>query len=144
MAVVIADDASFGQVDSHLVPSLQFHGGSDGATVFKVLAILFEERRHHIAVNLQIGTGGHVATRGTVSVDGDGEAVHARAGNGEDTTLRIVAVSQVDEDMFIDDELVFGEGAKAVQTSVIVKSNREGTAAGWKCTEEEMDQFKTL
>lgn len=142
VAVVIAHGTSFGQVDSHLVPGLQFHGHGNGAAVFKVLAAVFEELRHHFAVNLQIGTGGQVAPRGPNGVDGDGEAVHAGAGSGEDTALHIVAVSQVAEDMFVDDERVFSEGARAGQTFfAIVKGNREGTAVGWECTEEETDQF---
>lgn len=141
MAVVIADGTSFGQVDSHLVPGLQCHGNDNGAAVFKVLAAVFEERRHHFAVNLQIGTGGQVAPRGPNGVDGDREAVHARVGSGEDTSLHIVAVSQVVEDMFVDDERVFSGGARAGQTFAIVKGNREGTAVGWEYTEEEIDQF---
>lgn len=65
-------------------------------------------------------------------MDGDGEAVHTRAGGGEDAILHIVALSQVDEDMLVDDEPVLSEGAKAVQFLVIVKSDREGAAGGWK------------
>lgn len=87
------------------------------------MAILFKECRHHSAVNLQVSAGGQGATRNSCTVDSDGEAVDTRAGNSEDTSLQVVAATQVDEDMFVDNELVFSEGAKANQTSVIVKSN---------------------
>lgn len=72
-------------------------------------------------------------------MDGDGEAVHTGAGGGEDAILHIVALSQVHEDMLVGDEPILSEGAKAVQLLVVVKSNRESTAAGWKCTTEDTD-----
>lgn len=64
-------------------------------------------------------------------------------GNGEDAGLQVVAVSQVSKDMFVDDELICSFGAEALcVVCVVVKSHGEGTAVGWKCTEEEeMAQF---
>lgn len=129
VAVEITDDTSCGQVDWHLVPSLQLHSGNNGAAVFRVLAVSFDESGHCYAIDQQIGAGSRGSAGGT-PVDGDGEAVHTRAGDGEDAILHIVALSQVDEDMLVGDEPVLSEGAKAVQLLVIVKSNREGTAAG--------------
>lgn len=121
VAFVIADKTSFGQADSHLVPSPQFHGHNNSGTVLKVLAILFEERVHHLAVDLQIGAGGQGGTRGTaITVDGEDETVDTRAGSGEDTGTHIVTVSQVEEDVFVDDDLVSTEGAIAAQHFVIV------------------------
>lgn len=134
MVVVITDETSFDQVDSHLICSLQLHGHNFWGTVFKVLAILFEERRHHFAINLQASAGGQ-GTTSTYPIDGDCEAVDTSAGNSEDTGLRIVAATQVDEDMLVDNELVVRERAKAAYIFVIVKSDWEGTTAGWKYTE---------
>lgn len=81
---------------------------------------MLEERRHRFAVNVQVGAGSHAATRGTVHVDGDGEAVDARAGNCEHAALQVIAASQVDEDVFVGDQPVIIEGTIAVETFVIV------------------------
>lgn len=107
--VVVADETVLGQADIHLVPSCQFHGHNNGATVFTVTAIVLDKLSHHLVVYLQIGAdeqGFH--TKLIISVDGDSKAVDTRAGSGEDTGLLIVVVSQVDEAMFVGDDAVRG------------------------------------
>lgn len=71
-------------------------------------------------------------------VDRVGEAVDAGAGCDEDTGHRIVVVSHVEEFMCEDNASVITEGAETFCTIILVESKREGTAAGWECTEEEI------
>lgn len=132
VVVVITYETSFDQVDSHPIPSSQLYGHNIWRTVFFVLAVLFEERRHHPAINLQVSAGGQGLTHRSYPIDSDCEAVDTSAGNSEESSWVIVAVPQVDEDVFVDNDPVVSEGAIAAQTLDIVKSDWEGTAAGWK------------
>ena len=117
VAAVITEETSDGQVDGHLVSSIQVEGNNNSGAVLLVLHIFFSGSCHQLAVNLQTGAGGQAVTRRTgVTVDGEGEAVDTRAWNSEDSGVHTVAVSQVDENVFVDDELVVTVGAKAVQT----------------------------
>lgn len=138
VAAVIAEEASNGQVDRHLVPSVQVEGHNNSGTVLLVLHIFFSGSCHQLAVNQQTGAGGQCVTRRTsITVDSEGDAVDTRAWNSEDTGVHTVAITQVDEDMFVDDELVVAEGAKAVQFVLTGQRDREGTAAGWRCRGKE-------
>lgn len=132
MVAVITDEASFDQVDGHLSPGLQLYGHNVWEAVFKVLAILFVERRHHLVVDQQVSAGGQSTASGSYPVDGDCEAVHTSAGNGEHTRQRIVAAAQVDEDVLVRDKLVDSEGAIAGKIVAVVQSDWEGAAAGCK------------
>lgn len=49
---VIAEETSNGQVDSHLVPSLQMQNHNSSGTVLLVILILVSDPGHHLAVNL--------------------------------------------------------------------------------------------
>lgn len=115
MLVVIADETVFGQADRHLVPSLQFHGHNSSSAVFEVLAPVLVEISHNLAVNLQNSADEQGAISKTIDrVDGESKAVDTGAGSGEDPGLHIVAASQVDELMFVDDQAVSTEWAKAL------------------------------
>lgn len=132
MAFVVAEETSNGQVDRHLVPGLQVERHDNGGAVLLVLHVLFSGSRHHLAVDHQTGTGSQgVARRTGVAVDGECEAVDAGAGDGEDTGVEIVAVSQVDEDVLVGDELIVAEGAEAVQGVAVGQGDGEGASAGW-------------
>lgn len=131
MAVIPAEETSNGQLDRHLVSSIQVDGQNNSGTVLLVLHIFIFGSCQHNVVNLQTGAGSQGVTgSSSVTVDGEGEAVDTRAGNGEDTGSCIVAITQVDEDMFVDDEHVITEGAKAFEICSGVQTDREGTAAG--------------
>lgn len=138
VADVIAEETSNGQVDRHPVPGVQVDSHNDSGTVLLVLHVLLTWSCHHPAINLQTGAGSQRVTGGTsVTVDGEGEAVDTSAGNSEDTSGWIVAISEVDEDVLVEDELVITEGAEAFQTTLTGQSDREGAAAGWRRREEE-------
>lgn len=142
MAVVIAEETSNGQVYRNLVLSLQVDGHNDGGTVLLVLRVLLTWPGHQPAVDLQAGAGSQRVTGRTgVTVDGEGEAVDAGAGNSEDAGLGVVAISEVDEDMRVGDELVVAEGSEAFQTVFIGQSDGEGAAAGWRGRGEERKGF---
>lgn len=114
VTVVIAEETSNGQVDRHPIPRFQVDGHNDSGTVLLVLHVPLTWSCHHPAINLQCGAGSQRVTGRTgVTVDGEGEAVDASAGNSEDTSRRIVAITKVDEDVPIGDELVVAEGAEA-------------------------------
>lgn len=117
MVDVVADVAAFEQGHSHLVVGLQLYGRNDGVAVFRVQTILFIESGHHVVVDLQTSTGSQV---GFIAVNGDSEAVDARAGNSEDAGLHIVAISQVKEDVFVGDDNVVTKGSDAGQRILIV------------------------
>lgn len=120
MAAVIAEEASNWQVDGHPVSSLQVDRQNNGGAVLLVLHVFLTRARHHLAINLQAGAGGQrVAGRTGVTVDGERQAVDTRAGNGEDACARIVAVTEVNEDVLVGDELVVAEGAEAFQAAFI-------------------------
>lgn len=130
-AVVVTDNTSHRHDDGHLVPRLQRHGHNSGGAVFAVLLVPLQERRHLPSVHSQTGAGGPAAAAGRqVGVEGEGDAVDARTGGGEDPGLDVVAVSQVDEDVFVDDDGVIGEGAIAGQS--VVQSDGEDATAAWK------------
>lgn len=121
VAVVIAEEAASWQADSHLVLSHQVEGHNNSGTVLLVICIYVFGSGHHLAVNLQSGADGQVGTRRTsVTVDGDGKDVHTRVGNSEDTSLHIVVVTQVKEDLFVDDDAVEIVWAVALRTIIIV------------------------
>lgn len=114
MAVVIAEETSNGKIDSHLVPSIQVEGHNNSGAVLLILHIFFSGACHHLVVHLQTSAGSQGVTRRTsVAVDGEGEAVDTRARNSEYTGGLTVATSQVDEDMFVDNEPIITEGAIA-------------------------------
>ena len=136
VVTVVVEGTSFGQFDSHLVPSLQVTGQNYRGTVLLVSCIYFFGSCNYMAVNLQNGTGVQgVARNPGVTVDGEGEAVDTGARNSEDTGRRIVAITQIDEDVFVTDDFVQYELAKPKVTG-INQSNRDGNAAGWKCKGE--------
>jgi len=143
VAAVITEETSNGQVDHDFVSSLQVQGYDNSGAVLLVLRIFLTGSCHHLSVNKQAGAGSQAAARRTsVAVDGEGEAVHTRAGNCEDTSVHVVTISQVDEDVFVDNKSVFTtEGAKAGHTVVIGQSDREGTAAGWRWRGKEMERL---
>lgn len=97
------------QPDRKLVPGVQLHSHDNTGAVFKVLTTFFNGVSHIFTVNLQ----SDAVAQGYVSraVNRDGEAVDTGAGHGEDASLHIVAVSQVDEDMFVLNYAITGEGA---------------------------------
>jgi len=113
--VAVADDASLKQADSDLVPSLQLHSCDCRVAVFIVLTSSFKESSHHFAINEEVGAGDLGAAGQTRAVDCDGEAVDTRAWDGEDASLHVVAISQVDKDMFVDDDSVISEAIIAAQ-----------------------------
>lgn len=124
VAFIVAEETSDGQVDGHLVPGVQVDSRHDGGAVFLVLHVLLLRLCYVLAVNLQSGAGGQRVARGTsIAVDGEGQAVDARTGSGEDARLRVVAVTEVHEDVAVGDELVVTEGAKAAQLVLIVESD---------------------
>lgn len=87
---------------------------NNGGTVFLILHVLLAQLCYILSVNLQSSAGGQRVARGTsIAVDGEGQAVDPRTGSGEDPRLRVVAVTEVQEDVAVGDELVVGEGAKA-------------------------------
>lgn len=97
------------QPGRQLVPGVQLHSHDNTGAVLKVLTTSFNGFSHIFAVNLQ----SDAVAQGYASraVNRDGEAVDAGAGHGEDASLHIVAVSQVDEDMFVLNYAITGEGA---------------------------------
>lgn len=97
------------QLHRQPVPGVQLHSHNNTGAVFKVLTISFNGVSHIFTVNLQ----SDAVAQGYASraVNRDGEAVDAGAGHGEDASLHIVAVSQVDEDMFVLNYAFTGEGA---------------------------------
>lgn len=114
VAVIITEETSNGKIDSHLVPSIQVEGHNNSGTVLLILHILFSGASHHQIVHLQTGTSGQGVTRGTsIAVDSEGQTVDTGTRNSEDTGVQIVATSQVDEDMFIDNKPIITEGAIA-------------------------------
>lgn len=124
VAFIIAEETSSGQVDRHLVPSIQVDSCNNGGTVFLILHVLLARLCYILAVNLQRSAGGqHVAGRTSIAVDGEGQAVDARTGSGEDARLWVVAIPKVHEDVAVGDELVVMEGAKALQFILIVQSH---------------------
>lgn len=124
VAFIIAEETSDGQVDRHLVPSVQLDSRNNGGTVFLILHVLLARLCYILAVHLQSSAGGQRVARGTsVAVDGEGQAVDARTGSGEDARLRVVAVTKVHEDVAVGDDLVVTEGAKALQFILIVESD---------------------
>ena len=125
------DGTIFGHNNLHRVPSVQFHRHNNSGTVFKVLVFGFDDWSRHSVVHHQIGAG----VTDFTGVDGEGEAVNATAGGGEDTGLIIVALTQVKGDIFVDDGFVGTGGAKA---GLAVESDREGAAAGCKYREGEI------
>lgn len=133
VVMVIAEEAASAQADRHYVPSLQVHGHHGCSTILLILLVSLTLLRDHQAVHLQTSTGGQFGVRGTsIAVDGEGQTVDARARNSEDTGVLVVAVSEVDEDVFVDDILAGGEGAQAFETLIRVKSDRCGDVAGWR------------
>lgn len=125
VVMVIAEEAASAQADRHDVPSLQVDGHHSCSTILLILLVFLTLLRDHQAVNLQTSTGGQFGVRGTsIAVDGEGQTVDTRARNGEESSVLIVAVTQVDEDVFVDDILRGGEGAQAFETLVRVKSYR--------------------
>lgn len=135
MAAVVTEETSDGQVDGHRFPGPQVEGYHDGGAVLLVLHISFSGSWHHPTVDLQAGAGSQAVTgRAGVTVDGEGKAVDTRARNSKDARVRVVATSQVDEDVFVGDELVVAEGAKAAHAVLIGQSDGEGTSAGWTCS----------
>lgn len=133
VVMVIAEEAASAQADRHYVPSLQVDGHHGCSTILLILLVSLTLLRDHQAVYLQTSTGGQFGVRGTsIAVDGEGQTVDARARNSEDTGVLIVAVSEVDEDVFVDDILAGGEGAQAFETLIGVKSDRRGDVAGWR------------
>lgn len=130
MAVVITEEAAFGQADSHLLLNHQLEGHNNSGTVLLVVSISIFGSSHYLAVNLQAGAGGQFGTRSTsVTVDSDSKDVHTREGNSEDTGLHIVVSTQVKEDLFVGDEFVEIERAVALGTTITEQTNRESSAA---------------
>lgn len=130
MVDVVTDVASLQQTGRHLVSGLQLHGCDHRAAVFSVLAVSLAEGCHLVAVDPQAGTAGLGFAGSRQAVDGNGEAIDASAGGGEDAGLIVVVAPQVKEDVFVDDGFVGVEGALAGQGVGVVQSDREGTAAG--------------
>lgn len=116
VVAVVTDITSTGQADRHLVPSVKAHGHHSRAAVFIVPAVFLSEGGHRLAVDLQVATGSQVLIRRNKAVDCDCEAVDTRAWSGEDARLQVVVVSQVQEDMSVEDQFVVAEGAEAAQT----------------------------
>lgn len=124
VAFIIAEETSDGQVDGHLVPSVQVHGSNNGGAVFLILHVLLARLCYVLAVDLQSGAGGQRVAGGTgVAVDGEGQAVDARTGSGEGARLRVVAVAEVHEDVAVGDDLVVAEGAEAPQPLLVVEGH---------------------
>lgn len=128
MGVIIADVASSQEAHRHPVAGIQVCGDHGGAAVLTVLPVLLDEVAHDRAVHLQLGAGGLGQVNRRQAVDGGRQAVDARAGSGEDTSLHVVAVSQVEEDVLEGDLSVIGKGAKAGQGVYIVQGDGEGAA----------------
>lgn len=143
VALVITEEASDGQVDRHLVPSLQVHGHDHGGTVLLILHVHLVQICYALSVNLQSSAGGQRVTGGAgVAVDGEGQAVGASTGSGEDARLLVIAIPQVHEGVAVGDELVVTEGAKALQVILVVQSDGEGAAAGCRGGGEAKDGQK--
>lgn len=133
VVVVVAEEAARAQADGHHVPGLQVEGHHGGGAVLLILRVLLTLLRQHQAVDLQSSAGGQRGVGGAgVAVDGEGQTVDPRAGNGEGAAVLVVAVPQVEEDVFVDDILAGGEGAQAFEAVVGVQRNRGGDGAGWR------------
>lgn len=140
VAGVFTEEAACRQVYSHLIPSFQLQGHDYTGTVLLVVLISLAGSAHRLAVDLQVGAGSQGPVERTgVTVDGHGDAVHTRAGNSKDASVRPVAVTQVEQDMFIDDVGVYSERAKALKKDIIEESDREGSAAGWRYKKGEQE-----
>lgn len=135
MAVVVAEETSDGQFDGHPVPGLQVEGHDDGGTVLLVLHVFLAGSHHHLVVDHQTRTRRQGVARGAgVTVDGEGEAVHTRAGDSEDAGVHAVAASEVDESVLVGDDPGVAEGTHAVQTLVVGECDGEGASAVWVWT----------
>lgn len=85
VAAVVTEETSRGQGDGHVVASLQVEGHSSRRTVFLVQVVFLAGPSHHLAIDLQPGAGSQFASRSSgVTVDGEGQAVEASVGDGED------------------------------------------------------------
>lgn len=132
VALVIAEETPDGQVDRHLVARAQVHGHDHGGAVLLILHVLLPQLRHALAVDVQGGAGGQrVAGGAGVAVGGEGQAVGAGSGGGEDARLLAVAAPQVHEDVAVGDQPGVTEGAEALQIVLVVQGHGEGAAAGW-------------
>lgn len=137
VVAVVAEETAWGQVDVHPVPNVQLQGQDDRGAILLVMVVLLTGPGHRPAVNLQLGTGGQGVLRGTgVAVNGDGEAVDARAGSGEGARCHVVVVAQVEEHFFIDNDFVDGGAAAAFEGIAIEQGDGEGRAAGWRWREK--------
>lgn len=88
VVVVIAEETPSGQVDGHLVTSLQVDGHYDGRAVLLVAPVFVRGPGHLLAVNPQTSAGSQCHPRSPgVTVDGEGEAVDTRLGSSEDASL---------------------------------------------------------
>ncbi len=111
-APVIAEETSCGQIHRHFVIGVQVQHHNDRRTVLLVAVIFIYGSSHHCVINLQTSTGSQLHSRSSgVTVDCEGDAVDTRVGSSEDTGRCIVGIAQIEEDMCVDDKLVFGEGA---------------------------------
>lgn len=135
VVMVIAEEAASAQSDRHPVPSLQVASHHSCSTVLLILLVFLALLRDHQAVNLQTSTGGQFGVRGTsIAVDGERQAVDARARDSEDTSVLVIAATQVEEDVFVNDILMGGEGTQASETFIRVKGHRRGDGAGCRQT----------
>lgn len=133
VAVVITEEAALIQAHRHLVPGLQVEGHHRGAAVLLILLVFLAVPSDLQAVHLQTSTGRQFGVGGTgIAVDGERQTVDPRARNGEDPGALVVAVTVVDEGVFVGHNLMGAEGAEAFQTLLRVKRDRHGDVVGWR------------
>ena len=130
VVLVITEGTACGQVDGHLVCSIQLQDNKISGSILLVWGIyLFQTGHHVVVVYDQLGAGGQEGTSNpSVTVDGNSKGVDTSVESGEDTRVRVVATVQVKEDFSVDDDFVWSPGAIALKTCVL-KSDREGSAA---------------
>lgn len=128
---VVAQETPGRQEDVHVVAGLQVESHSHGGAVLLVLEVHLLGSGHQLAVDPQPGAGGQVVPRDAgVAVNGEGQAVDAGAGNHEGTVQRVVAASQVEEDVPVRKQRVGLLWAETLEGHVVEQGHREGHAVG--------------
>lgn len=133
VAVVVTQEAAFGQADRHFVSSRQLQRHDNGGAVLLVVRVEVFGCCHCFAIDLQTGAYRQRETgRAGVTVGGDGQAVDAREGDGEESGFRAVGRAKVKEDIFVDDDAVGGKRPETSEIISSVQSSSEGGAFSWK------------
>lgn len=131
--MIITEETANTQTDRHLVPSIHVDGHHSRGTILLILLVFLTSFSDHQAINLQTSTGSQFGIGGTsIAVDSERQTVDPRARNSKHPGALVVAITKVDEDMFVGNNFVGAEGAEASETLIGVKSDRHSDVAGWR------------